>query len=306
MKVWYDKEDIDYSKFISEQFLLLPRFGKDIINQNKDFVDSETWQKHISEYVKCVDTVEDCDVIVYPRKLDTGIQKYINISRLSSKKLLCFYNDDRESPTCLPELVDVYRTSLTSFKRKQNEYGLPAWSCDFTSLTDINYRKKCERPVVGFCGALTDISRYHAIETLKKNNSITLDIKLRDSFWGGNIHNRVLREEYVQHMLRSDFILCCRGAGNFSYRLYECLSLGKIPIIINTDIVLPCNDVIDWKNLGVWVNNIEDINDLINNFWSSLTPIEYIEKQKNSRCAYDEYISPTGFTKYLNNKYTIL
>lgn len=306
MKIWFDKKDINYNNFLSEQFLFLPLFTKEVINRNKDFIDSELWQKYISESVKYVDDLSECDVVVYPNKLDTDIKNYIDVSIASSKKLLCFYNDDNQIPTRLPDCVEIYRTSLTGATRKQNEYGLPAWSCDFANLADITYRKKQALPVVGFCGALTHTSRYNAIEALKTNNNIISNIKLRDSFWGGNIHNRSLRDEFIQNMIQSDFILCCRGAGNFSYRLYECLSLGKIPIIINTDIVLPCNDILEWQNIGIWINNITDINEAINTLWSALTDNDYIEKQLECRRIYDEYISPIGFTKYLNNKYTIL
>lgn len=256
MKIWLDKKDINYNNFISEQFLLLPLFNKKVIDRNKDFINSESWQKYISETVEYVDEISKCDVILYPNKLDTGIKKYIDISTISSKKILCFYNDDNEIPTCLPSCVEVYRTSLTGTTRKQTEYGLPAWSCDFARLAKISYRKKQLLPVIGFCGALTHASRYYAIEALKANTNIVSNIRLRDSFWGGDIHNRSLRSDFIQNMIESDFILCCRGAGNFSYRLYECLSMGKIPIIINTDIVLPCNDVIEWQNVGVWIKYI--------------------------------------------------
>ena len=35
------------------------------------------------------------------------------------------------------------------------------------------------------------------------------------------------------------FNVCMRGAGNFSYRLYETMMMGRIPIIINSDQVFP-------------------------------------------------------------------
>lgn len=306
MKVWFDKQDIRYNTFISEQFLLLPLFDRVIINQNKDFVNSEKWQKGISEIIEYVDDVDVCDVIIYPNKLDIDIKKYIDISITSSKKLLCFYNDDNELSTCLPDNVHVYRTSLIKQKRKQNEYSMPAWSCDFTDLVDIVYREKGISPVVGFCGAITHDSRYHVIETLKENINIEKHFKIRDSFWGGSIHNKFLRDEYVQHMSESDFILCCRGAGNFSYRLYECLSLGRIPIIINTDVVLPCDDIINWQDLGIWIDDITNINDIINKFWSKLTYYDYSKKQKTCRSIYEKFLSPEGFARYLSNKYTTL
>ena len=304
MKVWFDRQAVVYEKFVSEQFLILPLFERFVVEQNKDFTNSNDWVDEISNIIEYVDNVEDSDIIVYPYKLDYNIKKYIDISINSSKKLICFYNDDNDISSCLPDNVDIYRTSFYNSKRKVNEFSLPAWSCDFAKLITSDYRIKEVQPVVGFCGAITHKSRQHAIELLTYNNQIATDFKLRNSFWGGDIHNSLIRSEYVNHMIKSDLILCCRGAGNFSYRLYECMSLGKIPVIINTDIALPCSDIIFWKDIGIWVDNIEDINHTINSYWSNITTEEYINHQKLNRKIYNDFLSPVGFTKYLNNKYT--
>lgn len=304
MKVWFDKQDINFNNFISEQFLLLPLFEQSVVDENKDFNNSKEWVSEISKIVRYVDNAQDSDIIVYPNKLDLNIKKYIDIAGNTSKKLICFYNDDNDRPSCLPDSVDVYRTSFYHSARREAEYSLPAWSCDFAKLTELNYRIKESQPVVGFCGAITHKCRQQAIELLNQNNQIIKNFKIRNSFWGGDIHNISIRNDYVDHMIKSDFILCCRGAGNFSYRLYECMSLGKIPIIVNTDIVLPCDDVIIWKDIVIWVDDIVNINHSINNYWSTITNEEYLKHQRLSRNIYNDFLSPVGFTKYLNSKYT--
>lgn len=304
MKVWFDKRDVNFDNFISEQFLLLPLFERRVINENKDFNNSEEWINEISKIVTYVSNPEDSDIIVYPNKLDSNITNYIDIVSNTSKKIICFYNDDNDKPSRLPSNVDIYRTSFYHSTRRKTEYSLPAWSCDFAKTVDLNYRVKELRPVIGFCGAITHNCRQQAIELLNQNNQIIKHFKIRNSFWGGDIHNALIRSEYIDHMIESDLILCCRGAGNFSYRLYECMSLGKIPVIINTDIVLPCDDIITWRDVGIWVNNLEDINQLINDYWSSITNEGYLEHQRLSRKIYSDFLSPAGFAKYLNTKYT--
>jgi hypothetical protein len=304
MKVWFDKQDIKYNNFISEQFLLLPLFEQSVINQNRDFNNSKEWIDEISKIIVYVNNVQDSDVIVYPNKLDSGIKKYIDISLNTSKRLVCFYNDDNAQSSCLSNNTDIYRTSFNSSKRKETEHSMPAWSCDFTKLTSLNYRKKNKLPVVGFCGAITHKIRRDAVELLSQNNQIINNFKIRDSFWGGNIHNQYIRREFIDNMSQSDTILCCRGAGNFSFRLYESMSLGKIPIIVNTDIVLPCDDIIKWREVGIWVDDIRDINHLINQYWNNITEEEYLTRQKLNREIYERYLSPSGFTQYLSNKYT--
>lgn len=54
----------------------------------------------------------------------------------------------------------------------------------------------------------------------------------------------------------SDYVLCARG-GDFSYRLYETLSYGRIPVFVDTDCVLPYDSEIKWKDYCVWVDEKE-------------------------------------------------
>jgi hypothetical protein len=305
MRVWFDKTDVNTNLFTTEQFLLIPFLKESVVRDNKDFSSCTTWISDISKSVEYT-SIEECDVILYPRKLDINIFKYIKLAEQSNKTLICFYNDDNNKPSCLPQNVEIYRTSLFNSKRKSNEFGLPAWSCDFLDLVNLNIKKKREKPVVGFCGAITNVIRSEAINMLNNNQNILQDFKIRNSFWGGKIHDKNIRMEYVHHMNSSDLILCCSGEGNFSYRLYECMSLGRIPIIVDTDITLPCEDVIDWKNISIWVDKIDNINYTINNYWYNITDEKYYEHQRLIRKIYTDYLSPVGFAKYLSSKHTKL
>ena len=60
--------------------------------------------------------------------------------------------------------------------------------------------------------------------------------------------------EFYDNMINSDYVLCVRGAGNFSVRLYETLAMGRIPVFINTDCILPHEDYLNWKDYVVWVD----------------------------------------------------
>ena len=93
------------------------------------------------------------------------------------------------------------------------------------------------------------------------------------------------RQEYVQNMIESDYILCARGAGNFSYRLYETLSCGRIPVFIDTDCVLPYNFAIEWKKYCVWVNEgeLSHIAEKVAEFHSRLSPQEFLDLQSACR-----------------------
>src|SRR5688572_26593017 len=42
-----------------------------------------------------------------------------------------------------------------------------------------------------------------------------------------------VRTEYVRNLVDSDYVVCVRGGGNFSLRLYEALCCGRIPVVID-------------------------------------------------------------------------
>lgn len=59
------------------------------------------------------------------------------------------------------------------------------------------------------------------------------------------------RQEFAEHMARTSYVLCPRGCENYSYRAYEALRFGRIPVIIDSDMVLPSS--IDWEGVGLIV-----------------------------------------------------
>ncbi len=63
--------------------------------------------------------------------------------------------------------------------------------------------------------------------------------------------------EYVQSyrelLSRSVFTLCPRGYGLTSYRLYEAIQMGSIPVYISDDFWLPYCDKLDWSEFALVV-----------------------------------------------------
>ena len=298
MKVWFDKTDVDFNRFTSEQFLLLPLFSRDVIEKDNDFKNNN-WSEGIQGIVEYVSKIEDADAVIYPKKFDEGVIKYIQSCTFNNKKLYCFYNDDNSQPIDENLNLNLYRTSLYRSKKKKNEFSLPAWSQDLFSVNQ-KQRFKNKIPTVGFCGYISHPVRSESISVLNKNLNIKRNFVIRDAFWGGSPHNAVIREEYINNIVNSDLVLCARGAGNFSYRLYETLSCGRIPVFVDTDCVLPCEDIIDWSQICIIVDSPVNLNDAINEFWNKISEKEYNQMQINARKIYQKYISPDGFTRYLS------
>ena len=111
------------------------------------------------------------------------------------------------------------------------------------------------------------------------------------------------RGEFVANLLDCDYALCVRGMGNFSYRFYEALCCGRIPVIVDTDGVLPFDEEIDWRAYAVWVRpeDIEHIGERIAEFHAAISPDDAFQAlQRRCRRLWEERLSPPGFFTQLH------
>ncbi len=258
-------------------------------------------------------------------------ERFAAVCSDAGKRPVIFHGADSTEP--LPVDAVVFSTSLLRSQRRSSEFAMPAWSEDFLANRfdgELSLRRKRARPVVGFCGnpmadrpARTfrgrirgrlgcpkpgfrqglagDHPRTRALRAVTQDRRLDSNFVLRDGFWAGAIQDESslgpARTEYVQNMLASDYVLCARGIGNFSYRLYETLCMGRIPIFVDTDCVLPLGFDIDWRSHCVWVDEseIDGIGDRVLEFHESVDEREFEELQHACRRLWETHISPEGF-----------
>ncbi len=142
------------------------------------------------------------------------------------------------------------------------------------------------------------------LDVIEKDTRLRANFIKRDKYRAGATSAQSREEttrEFYNNLLESDYGVCLRGGGNFSVRLYETLAMGRIPVFVNTDCILPYDKVIDWKQYVVWIEDkeIEKIPDKIMEFHSSLTNSQFIEMQIKCRKLWEEYLSMNGFMKHL-------
>jgi hypothetical protein len=65
------------------------------------------------------------------------------------------------------------------------------------------------------------------------------------------LDRKTTTQEYYENIKQSTHILCVRGTGNFSVRYWETIMMGRIPIVIDTDLLS--------GHLGQY-NNLNQIN----------------------------------------------
>ena len=109
------------------------------------------------------------------------------------------------------------------------------------------------------------------------------------------------RLDFVRNIRDSDYTLCMRGGGNYSVRFYETLCLGRIPIFVDTDCVLPFDDELDYRNLCVWVDagELEELGARLRQFHARLSPAEFRDLQVRCRNTWVEHLERESYLRWL-------
>lgn len=149
-------------------------------------------------------------------------------------------------------------------------------------------------------------ARYQALGTLRRCPGIRQNLKVRDEFLNGTLllpkaeqtgHWEQSFAEFRENVLGSDYTLCPRGGGNWSYRFYETLCLGRVPVFINTDCVLPCELLVNWRDCCVWVEGdaLEHTAQAILRHYQGHTAETFVELQRRCRKLWLDFLSLDGF-----------
>lgn len=92
--------------------------------------------------------------------------------------------------------------------------------------------------------------RFELLEQLRKSQRIDADFIYRNKYRAGAITEDQKAKttlEFYDNMEQNLYTFCLRGSGNFSVRFYETLMMGRIPILIDTDVRLPFHQEINWN-----------------------------------------------------------
>jgi len=108
---------------------------------------------------------------------------------------------------------------------------------------------------------------------------------------------QIKRTEYVDSVFRCDYALCVRGAGNWSFRFFEALSAGRIPVLIDTDSVLPLSDTVNWEGhvCRIPAVKLPEAPQILADFHRSLGPKQFVSMQLVNRELWRASLSPSTF-----------
>jgi hypothetical protein len=273
------------------------------------------------------------------REIVSLAARFIDTARAANRKTIVLINADSEEPLPFSDVL-VFRTSLNRRTRKSNDFALPAWHEDLVSNYlggEIALRDHGDRPVVGFCGhassarprfrrrvknllreAIRPVGlhiphndgvdlRQIAMEALNADPALETNFILRKGYFGGGLDNdrseKDRRLDFVSNLVQSDYALCVRGYGNFSFRFFEAMSLGRIPLLIDTDCVLPYEFLHDYREYCAIVPDarLKQCGKSIARFHNSIPLDSYHELQRRIRHFWLNWLSPQGFFRNLRH-----
>lgn len=137
--------------------------------------------------------------------------------------------------------------------------------------------------------------RAQAVRILQNTSLVTFNLLMRRSYSGhaktAEKDIQTLQKEFVDNLLSSDYGLDIRGDANASTRLFEILSLGRIPVIIDTERNMPFADVVDYNSFSLTVDfrKLRQLPRILADFHKSLPQEQFEAMQRHARDAYVQH-----------------
>jgi|26BtaG_2_1085354.scaffolds.fasta_scaffold00001_123 hypothetical protein len=234
-----------------------------------------------------------------------------------------FHKNEFALPSFIRDPLSTYFNSMDVIERPYLSKPVIGF-CGHANPSRINAAKEVIRTVmrnIKFHLGLTNNEpqdilsatylRFKILNQLQKSTFVTCNFIYRKKYRAGIKYNKDDHRtslEFYENLLNSDYIVCVRGAGNFSIRFYEALAMGRIPIFINTDSPLPFDGIIDWKKHVIWVEYADRLKvaEKVADFHQGLSETDYLELQHSNRKLWEDRLTLKGFFKNFIHKEEIL
>jgi hypothetical protein len=310
MKFYTDLDKFDLKLFLSHNHFyetyhnwfylcMLPKQMKLNFLNNVSSITKAAFQSILNVNEEFCSSIMECDYVLLPPTSihENFIQKYklqIKNAIKNNKKIIFFIHlpGDSDISINIPHKIGIaFRATGLLSEATDNIFGLPMVNLDVFSK---NYAPK--KLSISFCGCFnSDILEYQTRITVA--NKLLKEIPKKCDFiinnsWG-NLDDPL---KFFKNIKNNLYGLCVRGGANCSFRLGEVLMMGRIPILIDTDCILPFPDLIpyDTNFIRIPIEKIDDMVNIIENYHESHTEEELIQIQKENRAIWETYYMPSN------------
>ena len=324
---------------VSHSPLLFPFWGVRF-KKSTPFI-SEVWKRYNfdASCYALTPEISDADAIFLPhnywilkRKYPEQLAEIVRDAETLQKPIVIDAYGDSDADIPIRNAV-ILRTSRYRHQLKPHEVIIPAYTNDLQDIAFASPREKSPMPIVGFAGwseasrnarmkavffrvlSLMQphyachipgvVFRQQSLAVLASSPQIATNFLSRKSYSG---HTKTLqgdpqtlRAEFVKNIVASDYTLNVKGNGNYSQRFYETLSLGRIPLLLDTACMLPLESLIDYQECCVIVNyrDLARLGEILTEFHRRIPPMQFLKMQQDARKIFATYLRVDVFTKYL-------
>ena len=115
-----------------------------------------------------------------------------------------------------------------------------------------------------------------------------------------HFHNDSLennQELYLEDLKNSKIILCPRGTGPSTIRLWEALASGCVPLVVSNEYSFPLENIINWKEICIIVN--EEHTPVLNHYLKKFNDDRLNKMQLKGQNVFKEWFHPEKMHKIL-------
>ena len=258
-------------------------YAFDDLNRMRRSADADRFGTH-----RLTDDPAAADIILFVENCDPG-RHYLEVRRhpvYQTHHDRCFLFSRHDFP--IPFLPGIYASINRRWydpERTRSGFYLDVFDKSFLaeepSTTDREY-------LYSFIGQLSTDPIRAALADLSHPSQFVFDTSPYWPYADLPADTRqALEDQYVDVARRSRFVLCPRGRGVSSIRLFEMLRMGRAPVIIADDWVPPAGPDWDRFSLRVPEANVADLPALL-----EAQASDAIEMGARARTAWEEWFGP--------------
>jgi Exostosin family len=321
LRVYVNPRWVDVARHLAPRPHPQHNFVAPIVSQLARHTDRSDWVAAAADAIQLAEAPEQADVIALPELYylvgERDAREAAELANRSGALLLLFgHTDHYVEPQALADRSLLFHSDLRRSKLKPFHRVHPSFVQDHCGPGEWFPHPYDSHPAVFWRGTgtlagfsplkraalrLTDnwrALRSRAVAELAASPNVTLHSTFTAGWWGMSEEEQLrARRRFVQEALENPYALVVRGSGNYSVRLYDVMALGRIPVIVDSDVALPWPELIDWERISLVVppDDLPNIGARLSEFHAAFTPDRFAAVQEEIRRIWREHLSENGF-----------
>jgi len=324
VKLYFYQPETDFSLDANVCYILVPLLlGTSLEQAYEVRIDPAQWRFHPVSYewrknplwggyqydpglFAITESPDEADHFVFPYMLDeliecagvealgTWLCQLPFYKRAAARHLFMTFHD--ASQTFGMEAL-FFRASVKQSVRDVRAHALPYPVEDFGVRTHFDPERIVHD--VSFVGFIGDYAsgpvRSRVAVSLEQTTLLRAFVSVSERFHGFEepVVRVQRRELFVSSLADSWLVVCPRGAGENSYRFFETLSMGRIPVLLSDDCQLPFEESIDYDRIIVRIpeSSAEHSAEIIASWFTGQSIESLLERCRLARRVWEQYLA---------------